>query len=236
MLLQKCCHDLDLILYFMRKHCRSVQSFGALSYFRPENQPKGAADRCTDCPVEIESTCPASAIKIYLRDRVNHGNTGWPVNLLTPNPTPETVAKALREGPYGRCAFKCDNDVVDHQVVNLIFEDDSTAQMTMTAFAEGPRRTRIFGTKGELEGDSTIIKVNNFLTGDVRTIDTNVVDDGNITTGHGGGDGRLMEAFLRALETGDRSYILSGIDETLESHTMVFQAEASRLSGQVCDI
>lgn len=234
MLLAKSCHDIDWLRFIMNKPCRQVQSFGSLHHFRPESRPAGAADRCLDCPAGIEAMCPYSALKIYLRDRVFQGNLGWPTDVLTPDVNVPNVLKALREGPYGRCVYACDNDVVDHQVVNLLFADQSTASMTMTAFCnEGGRRTRIFGTRGSLHADSQSITVTDFLTGQSETLDTHITNDGGILSGHGGGDGGVMDAFLRAVETGDRSHILSGTDETLESHLMVFAAEESRLNGNV---
>lgn len=237
MLLQKCCHDLDWLRYVMNKSCKQVQSFGNLYHFKPENQPKGAADRCTDCPAGIEANCPYSAVDFYLRHKLRGGQLTWPLNVITTDMTEEGVTKALKEGPYGRCVYKCDNDVVDHQVVNMLFEDNSTASMTMTAFCdENGRQTRIFGTKGCLRTDSQYLYVTDYLTNETRTIDTNVSDDGGILSGHGGGDGGLISSFIHALQTGDKSLILSGTDETLESHLMVFAAERSRHENTICKI
>ncbi len=146
MLLQKSCHDLDWMLYIMGRRCERVSSFGSLSHFRRESQPAGAADRCLDCGAE--ANCPYSAKKIYL-NRVKEGFTGWPVDVITEDLTEKGVLEALRTGPYGRCVYRCDNDVVDHQVVNLEFAGGRTAAFTMTAFTEGDlhRNTRIFGTR-----------------------------------------------------------------------------------------
>ena len=119
MLLAKCCHDLDWLRYVMGFKCLKAHSFGSLFHFNKANQPAGAADRCVECPAGVEAFCPYSALKIYLRDRVFKGNTGWPTAVLTTDLTPEGVLKALQEGPYGRCVYACDNDVVDHQTVNL---------------------------------------------------------------------------------------------------------------------
>ena len=237
MLLQKCCHDLDWLRYMMDVPCQKAQSFGFLNYFKKEHQPAGAADRCTDCPAGIECRCPYSAIKIYLRDRIFKGLKGWPTDVITTDLTEEGVLKALREGPYGRCVFACDNDVVDNQVVNLTFEGSRTASMTMTAFCnESGRQTRIFGTRGSILADSQFIHVTDFLTGEKNTIDTELKNDGGILTGHGGGDGGLMDAFVQALATRDPSCILSGVDESLESHLMVFAAEESRRKNEVVDV
>jgi predicted dehydrogenase len=234
MLLAKCCHDIDWLRGVMDKKCVSVHSFGSLRHFRKSEQPAGAADRCSECPHDIESCCPYSAYKIYFRDRLTKGNAGWPLNVLTPEPDKKSLQDAIVNGPYGRCVYACDNDVVDNQVVNLQFEDGSTCSMTMTAFTgHGGRRTRIFGTLGMIENDGTTIVITDFLHDTVQKIDTNIADDGGILSGHGGGDFGLMDCFVRAIAERDSSHILSGTDETLESHLMVFAAEKSRRTGTV---
>ncbi|MCR4575090.1 MAG: Gfo/Idh/MocA family oxidoreductase [Lentisphaeria bacterium] len=234
MLLAKCCHDVDWLRYVMGRPCRQVQSFGTLKHFRSECAPAGAAARCLDCPAEIEKNCPYSAIKIYLRDRLDKGHAGWPVNVLAHEVTRETILTALRNGPYGRCVYACDNDVVDNQVVNMLFDNGSTVSMTMTAFnSHGGRLTRIFGTKGSIDTDSNTITLFDFLTDKKTVIDTAIKNDGGILSGHGGGDNGLMDAFISAVAEQDPSKILSGTDETLESHLMVFAAEESRKNSKV---
>jgi len=234
MLLQKCCHDLDWLRYVVDSQCDQIQSFGSLQHFKKADQPKGAADRCTKCPAEIEKKCPYSALKIYMRDRLEKGNVYWPVNVLNGDPTRENIMKALEEGPYGRCVFACDNDVVDNQVVNMNFRNGVTASMTMTAFTpHSGRLTRLFGTEGFIESDSNIYKIYHFLDNSTEEIESGKMNDGGILSGHGGGDGGLMEAFVSALEKRDPSLILSGPDVSLESHLMVFAAERSRKNGTV---
>ena len=231
MLLQKSCHDLDWIRHVVGRRCEQVSSFGGLHHFRPEHRPPGAADRCLDCAVE--ASCAYSARKIYL-GRVEAGATGWPVDVLTDQVTVAGVTEALRTGPYGRCVYAGDNDVVDHQVVAMQFEGGATASFTMTGFTrQRDRETRIFGTRGELHGDGTTITVHDFLTDATRTERVDVASDGSIITGHGGGDARLMECFTRAVATGDRGLIRSGARESLETHLMVFAAEAARRAGTV---
>ena len=237
MLLAKSCHDVDWLRGIMGKKCVAVHSFGSLKHFKASEKPAGAADRCLECPTRIESNCPYSAVKIYFRDRLCKGADKWPVSVLTPNPTAETLEKALKDGDYGRCVYACDNDVVDNQVVNMSFEDGSTVSMTMTAFNfHGGRKTRIFGTKGEIDTDSTVITINHFLDNTTRVVDTDTLNDGGILSGHGGGDMGLMNNFVQAVAENDPSLILTGIDETLESHLMVFAAEKSRREGIVCKL
>lgn len=235
MLLQKSCHDLDWIRYIMGDNCRQVSSFGSLSHFVPENQPEGAADRCLDC--QVEAACPWSASKIYLGD--DHKCAPHFRRVLTADPTEENVRQALRDGPYGRCVYRCDNDVVDHQVVNFRFAHQQTVTFTMTAFTKmEDRQTRLFGTRGYLEGNGKTIRVFDFLT-DSETVHTvDEIPDGTQTqmAGHGGGDYYLMDKFIHAVMAGDQSLILSGPDESLESHLMVFAAERARKENRLIDL
>ena len=146
------------------------------------------------------------------------------------------LREALETGPYGRCVYLCDNDVVDHQVVNMEFEGGRTATFTMTAFTEaGGRKTRIFGTRGQIEGDGREIRVFDFLTDRAQTVDTEA-GDASIPGGHGGGDHRLMSSFISAVANNDPEMILSGAAETLETHLMVFAAERARREGTVVQV
>ena len=162
MLLAKCCHDLDWLSHIVGARCEAVSSFGSLGRLRPEHRPDGAADRCLDCA--IERNCPYSARRIYL-DAAERGDTGWPVDVVAWPPTPGNVEAALRDGPYGRCVWACDNDVVDHQVLAMEYDGGVTATLTMTAFTRmRDRETRIFGTAGELYGDGASVEVHDFAT------------------------------------------------------------------------
>jgi len=233
MLLAKSCHDLDWIRYIMAVPCRSVSSFGSLYHFRRDNQPAGASDRCVTCPVE--DGCPYSAKRFYL-GRLRAGDLGWPLDVITDEMSEQAVLKALEQGPYGRCVYACDNDVVDNQVVNMLFEGGRTASFTMTAFnAGGGRKTRIFATRGELEGDGRYIRHFDFLTNRTETIDTHA-SDATAAGGHGGGDQGLIEAFIAAVRDEDPDKILSGPVETLETHLMVFAAERARRQGCVVNV
>ena len=233
MLLAKACHDLDWLRYIVGLPCLKVSSFGSLRHFRREAQPIGAAVRCLDCPPQIENVCPYSATRYYL-GQLEAGHTDWPLKVITSDLTLEGVTRALRDGPYGQCVYACDNDVVDHQVVNLEFAGGVTASFTMTAFTRARgRETRIFGTRGEIYGDSQTLEIHDFLTGETAVLDTALASDGSILSGHGGGDDALMQAFLAAVGQGNPALILSGPQETLESHLMVFAAERARIGGTV---
>ncbi|NSW51472.1 MAG: Gfo/Idh/MocA family oxidoreductase [Anaerolineae bacterium] len=236
MLLAKSCHDMDWIHHVMSSKCTAVSSFGSLRHFEPGQAPEGAALRCLDCPSLVEKNCPYSALRIYLRGCVERGYTGWPVDVVTPEPTIESVTEALRVEPYGRCVYHCDNNVVDHQVVSMEFEGGKTATFTMMAFTQMEHRSdRIFGTRGEIKGDGSKLSVYDFLTDTTQVYDTEL-QDSSILGGHGGGDYGLIHAFVQAVAANDQTLLLTGADETLESHLMVFAAEQARLDGKVMNL
>jgi predicted dehydrogenase len=226
MLLAKCCHDLDWLSYVVGDRCAAVSSFGSLAHFREEERPEDAGERCVACA--IEPSCPFSAKRIYL-EMAARGDTGWPVNVLAWPPTVENVTRALEEGPYGRCVWRCDNDVVDHQVVSLQYAGGVTASLTMTAFTRmRERETRIFGSRGELYGNGNAIEVYDFL-----TRETTRHEVGTVTSAHGGGDDGVMADFVAAVAAGDRALVPTSPTETLESHRIAFAAEAARREGRV---
>ncbi|GLW29614.1 Gfo/Idh/MocA family protein [Actinoplanes regularis] len=233
MLLTKSCHDVDWIMHVVGDGVARVSSFGGLAHFRPDRQPAGAADRCVDCAVERE--CPYSAKRLYLGCLGDARRERWPLGPVTSDATEAGVLHALRTGPYGRCVYRCDNDVVDHQVVNFEFAGGATATLTMTAFSpsDGYRRTRIFGSHGSLEGDGRTLTLTDFRDGGERVIPVPAGADGTAAGGHGGGDAGLVEAFLTAVRTRDDSILGSGAAASLDSHRVVWAAEQARHTGTV---
>lgn len=235
MLLTKSCHDLDWLMYLFGAAPSRISSFGGLAHFRPSERPEGATERCLDCPVE--STCPYSASRLYL------GSLGDPrrqriLSVVTPRsflgPTEVGMREALRTGPYGRCVYLGENDVVDHQVVSMEFPDGATGSFTATAFTPmGHRRSRLFGTHGYIEGDGRMLNITDFRTGKEETIDTHAGLDEIRTGAHGGGDFALVEAFVRAVASGDPSDLSSDAATSLASHRVVWAAEQARLTGTV---
>lgn len=234
MLLQKCCHDMDILAWLIGKPCTAVQSFGSRSYFTVDNAPADAPEKCLDgCP--HAETCPYNSVKLYLEAKNTEGNGRWFRTAATKltDPTDADVEKALRTTQYGTCVYKCDNDVVDHQVVNLQFADNVYVSFTMSAFNKGGRRIRVMGTKGEIEGyaENNQITVYNFETKKTREHDCNSTLGGDtIVSGHGGGDSGII-ASLRDLLDGITNKSVCGIRESCDNHMIAFAAEESRLAG-----
>ncbi|MEX2501828.1 MAG: Gfo/Idh/MocA family oxidoreductase, partial [Trueperaceae bacterium] len=198
MLLAKACHDLDLLRWLADAPCDRVHSEGALRWFRPEHAPAGAPERCSDgCPVQ--AACPFDAERIYLRRFA--GDAGWPRSVLAGDLDGDdaAVADALTSGPYGRCVYRCDNDVCDHQTVTATFANGFVATLTVTAFSEENTRTvRIFGTHGEIEGHlgTGRIALHEFASG------TTVRHDVAPADGHADADRALLLDLLGRLRDG----------------------------------
>ncbi|KAM3825117.1 putative oxidoreductase YteT isoform 2-T2 [Vipera latastei] len=237
-LLAKSCHDIDLINFWMgNKRCLQVSSFGRLLHFTKENKPEGASTRCLDC--SVESNCPYSARKIYL-ERAEKGAFNWPVSVVCSNGGSdiETLTEALQLGPYGRCVYDCDNDVVSHQVVSMEFEGGATAAFTMVAFTEklGERTTTIYGTKGELscKGEGEEVEIFDFLQKKRTSFSPHLTPDiPACLYGHYGADYYLIHTFISAVSENDPSRITTSAEETLRSHLLVFAAEKARRENRV---
>lgn len=233
MLLQKSCHDMDILQWLIGKKCKKVQSFGTLSYFKEENAPKDAPQYCIEgCPEG--DRCPYNAVKLYLDDKEND----WfrSTCARTVNPTDEQIEHALRTTQYGKCVFRCDNDVVDHQTVNLLFEDNVTVTFTMNAFNNGRGRViHIMGTKGELiamlDSNGTPITLYDFET--KETTEIPATGGSSIVDGHGGGDRGIVESFYEYLEGTYTGVSVSDIATSVDNHLIVFAAEKSRKEGSV---
>jgi predicted dehydrogenase len=229
-LLTKSCHDLDWLRYIVGRPALAVTSRGGLRHFTAANRPDGAADRCLDCAVE--PTCPYSAVRLYVGALGDPVRERWPLSVVTTDFTEAGVREALRDGPYGRCVYGCDNDVADHQVVTIDFEGGVTAALTVSAFTPmGRRRTRIMGTRGFLEGDGERLTVTDFVTGRTESVDVTTAGGADAGGGHDGGDFGVFGSFVDAVAAGDPSLVRSGPRESLESHLMAFAAERSRAAS-----
>lgn len=235
LLLAKSCHDIDWLLHIMGRPVQRVTSFGSLGYFRPESQPSGASDRCVTCAVE--SSCAFSAVRFYRRGLNNPGSAEeYNALVMAGEVTPAAIDRALETGPWGRCAYLCDNDVVDHQTVQLEFSDGRLASFTLSAFTEGSnRKTRLFGTTGQITGDGRMISVYDF-----RTLQTTVYDTDELgfdaAAGHGGGDRHLVETFVAALRDDSPEQLSTSVAESMASHRVVFAAEEARRTGIVVSL
>ncbi len=162
---------------------------------------------------------------------------GWPISTISDDTSPSARRRALGEGPYGRCVYRCDNNVVDHQTVNMELESGTSVVLVMHGHSHCEGRTmRYEGTRATLLGryyaTEQVIEVHDHLSGRVRVIRPAASSVGAV--GHGGGDQGLIAAFVRAVR--DPSQALTTARESLESHLMAFATDQARLDGTVVDM
>ena len=228
MIVQKCCHDFDVLEWNLQVPVAKLHSFGRLSHFTPDNAPPGAPHRCTDgCPAA--ETCPYEAQRLYM----NEALTGWPVHAITDDLSPAGRMAALQNGPYGECVYTAGSDVVDHQVVSMERTDGSTTVLVMHGHAAEETRTmRYDGTRGTLRarfGRDPAIELTEHRSGRTTSYPVDVA-----VGGHGGGDRGLIGGVVDAIRTGSGGRTLA--EESLESHLLAFAAEDARISGSVVDL
>ncbi len=228
LVLAKSSHDMDILLWLAGRDCSRVASFGSLSYFGEARAPRGSGTRCaTDCG--IESSCAYSARAIYMRSRGS-----WPSNVISVGQGIEDIEKAISEGPYGRCVFRCDNDVVDHQSTVLEFEGGVTAAFSLSAFTGRISRTiKLMGSEGEIRGDMEKNEIEIARHGSSRR---RMIYPGGASGSHGGGDLGLLRDFVRAVATGDSSLARTRAEDSVQGHLMAFAAEESRKAKLVVDL
>ena len=225
-ILAKSCHDLDILLWLTGSHCTRVAAFGGLSHFRAENAPAGSSDRCLTCPVA--ENCRYDARKAY-----TPALGGWPADVVCLEQTEEALLEALENGPYGRCVYRCDNDVCDHMSMALEFEDGVTATFSLTAQTNSVHRNiHIMCEHGEIEGDGIRqqITVRHFAPNGCETFSERTIHIRTNGSGHGGGDAGIMEDFT----AGTRSR--TSISNSVESHLMAGALEESRRTGRTVEL
>jgi predicted dehydrogenase len=225
MLLAKSCHDMDLLTYLIGKKAVKVSSFGSLKYFTRENCPEGAPQYCLEgCP--HYQTCPYDVSKIYFDEDTDPAY----IRQMGVVKSKEHLRELMLKNRFGKCVFQSDNNVVDNQTVQIEFEDNITVSFTMCAHnAKERRMTKISMTNGEIEynGMGHYIKAGSFEPRRDETID--LVIKGT----HGGGDRAIMDNFVDAIVSGDKSILLTPIKDSLEGHLLVFAAEESRKNEKI---
>lgn len=231
LIMQKSCHDMDLLVWLVGSGCRRVASFGDLTCFRRENAPAGSSERCAECA--LRDTCRYSAPRCYLPIAGS-----WPATVLCGEQSEAALTEAIKTGPYGRCVYRCDNDVCDHQVTVLEFDNGVTATFNLSAFTDKIARTlKIMGERGELRANETTntIEVIPFAANALERTEARLIHPAVAESGHSGGDAGIVESFLKLIGGGEGE-AATAISRSVESHLMACAAEEARVSGTVVDI
>ncbi len=246
MLMAKSCHDLDIIAWMKSGVApMRVSSVGGNYQFRPEKAPAGAGTKClVDCPIEAD--CLYSARRHYIDHPERWSMYVWASLEHIEKPTIEDKIASLKgDNPYGRCVWKCDNDVVDHQSVAVEFADGCTATLNMIGGSARPaRHLHLIGTHGEIQGcfeDSKfVVRHIDLRPGHEYTekvVDVKVTGDmSGALGGHGGGDLRLVQDFVRVLRGEQPSISFTPLEDSLSGHLMGFCADESRVQRTVVEI
>jgi predicted dehydrogenase len=225
LILAKNCHHIDLICWFIGKKCLSVSSLGSLKHFKEKNAPVGSTKRCYTCP--CKDFCKYNAFYIYNNEEyeavaglAKHGQLGV---------TKEEIDKNLAEPSnlYGRCVYRCDNDIVDNQIVNMQFEDGIVAQLKSLAFSNDLTSTlKIYGTEGILSAlDEKQISVEE-INGKTTIYEIEELKGGYAH--HAGGDVGIVKQFIEYLVTGKSGKSITDIEDSVMGHEVGFLAEESR--------
>ncbi len=228
MLLAKSCHDMDFLTYLIGKRARKVASFGSLKYFTKENCPEGAPRFCLEGCKHYHQ-CPYHVLKLYFEEDTDPAF----LRQMGVVKDKDHLRELLMKNQFGRCVFQSDNDVVDNQTVQIEFEDDIHVSFTMCGHNGVERRmTKISMTNGEIDYDgvSGDIKVHSFE----PLYRESIVVQSRGT--HSGGDRAIMDNFIDAIETGDKSILLTPIQKSLEGHLLVFAAEEARKTERVVHV
>ncbi len=239
MLMAKCCHDLDMIVWLMSGIApRRVSSFGSLMHFRADQAPPGSAARClVDCRVEPE--CSYSVKSLYMRQVRAEREQGNEAKF--DDAAVAGTLEELRTGDYGRCVWQTDNNVVDHQMVLMEFEDGALATLNMSAnSARATRDIHIIGTRGEIVGDLNAgeLRLRLFNPHDMKQRFTEEVFSMPLQKGrsHGGHDYHMVKDFVALMRGEPTSIGRTRVEDSLLGHCVGFAAEEARLTGRVVEL
>lgn len=217
------CHDMDILLYLTGSKCRKIASFGKLKHFNSDSFKLTMSENCYRCSEEED--CPYSCKKIYLE------NTRLLNNAVHINPTKENLDNILKEGPYGRCVYRCDNNVIDNMVNIIEFENDVTATFNLSAFTKECNRTiKLMFTNGEVGGSfkDNEIRIKKFGQEEEELIN---IYSNNLS--YNEGNINLIKNFIKLVSEDNINQDKNNIKEAIESHVMAFAAEYSRVSEEV---
>lgn len=229
MILAKSCHDMDFLCYLAAARPLRIASFGSLTHFRKEKAPAGAPRFCLEgCPAYRE--CPYDVSKLYFNDDTDPAY----IRQMGIVQDRQELRELLKHNQFGRCVYHCDNNVVDHQVVQVEFSGGITASFQMAGHNYHERRiTKLSMTNGEIYYDASegVVKAYRF-----EPLREETIRPAGMVGSHLGGDKVIMDSFVDAIATGDKQNLLTPVEMSLDSHLMAFAAEASRRSGRVIDL
>lgn len=199
-LLEKCCHDMDLLNWLTASRPITVSSFGGRRIFEAN---ASLPDQCT-------AECPASDTCHYFcgRDHLKGFQGSKKV---------ENV-----------CIYNSGADVVDHQSVQIAYENGVVCNFLLSFNTDGDRSARnlhVIGTRGRLWGNMAhkVVYAHDVVR-NAMTEHPLTVDD----SGHGGSNRTHALEFLR-LAAGLSSEPVASAHDAYLSAMLCFAADRSRV-------
>jgi predicted dehydrogenase len=226
LLLHKCCHDIDYINWLIKEPCVRVSSFGSLKFFTPQNAPAGSTNRCTDNCL-VRDSCPYNAVRIYVDGPLEE----WPAKDICKVHTKDIHFDAIKNGPYGICAWRANNDVVDHQSVMMEFEGGTNATCTLSGYsATNGRRIRLQGSLGEMLFDEAAgtISIKKFAENE-----SEIIGVPSPLTYHPE-DKDILDNWISSIILS--TSVTVNTREALRTHAVVFASELSRKERRVVEL
>ena len=220
-MLTNSCQDIDMMINLSKGKCQKVSCFSDLRIFNWENFNTKMSENCFRCGEE--ELCPFSAKKIYLQEDKLINNS---VHI---NPTKDNLEAILKQGPYGKCVFYCDNDVCDNLTSIFKFDNKVTSNFNINAFTkESDKKIRLFFKEGEVEASfkQKEIKIKSFLNTDEKIIK---IDQENT-------DEKLFVDFIDRVKNKNYKSCISDVGSVIESHVATFAAEFANVSETVVDV
>nr|MDD6994979.1 Gfo/Idh/MocA family oxidoreductase [Clostridia bacterium]MDY6222760.1 Gfo/Idh/MocA family oxidoreductase [Christensenellaceae bacterium] len=242
LLLQKCCHDMDLMCWLNNFSAPDeVTSFAKRANFIEENAPEGATEFCYQCP--HNQTCLYDAKKIHLELDWFYFQTWRGINKPLAEITKEEKEDYLKRSDYGRCVYKLKRNLMDRQMVTVLFKDGSMGSLNVVGGCSvAGREIKIVGTKGEIKGRLEDNKfklyeyIHNGETYKAQSTEVDVSDKVGADARHSNGDMCLMYDYVRFLNGDESSVSMTSINDSVNGHKCVYAAEQSRKEKRIVSI
>jgi len=221
-ILEKCCHDMDLLGWLAGSTASKVSSFAARTRFVKDPELPVS---CTDC--KVKDTCRYDTGRMREAIRVSGGTPEWYDRVRTLLPPDNDL-----------CVFNADKDVPDHQVLNIEYDNGILATFAAVMDQGQTNRTlTVHGTAGELVGDigKDELHLRRWADEEWSEHVSEQIELKHDGSGHHGGDSVIGEQF-KAMLRGQSIPPAAGLKEGIEGCLVAFAAETSRHEERVVSV
>lgn len=183
-LLEKSCHDMDILTWLVDANPITVNSFAGVRTFKPNPD---LPDRCDECAIK-EACSYYLPPEIYDHpDQINKANDGL-------------LYKFTRDN--SACIYNKGHDVFDYQSVQVEYDNGVVVSFVMDFAGGGKisgRHLKIIGTTGTIYGrmEDNEIHLHDKFSDEVETFKLEVDD-----SGHGGADRAHADIFIEMMNDG----------------------------------